>query len=145
MPSPRALQPLVLSVLVTVLLCGAPTRAHAVGVWEGHGPGGGDTAAIAVDPSNPTTLYVGTLTRLYKSIDAGKSWHEASTGLPFDAPRAIIIDPTNPSVVYVAMETAGIYKSTNGGLAWSAANAGLPGAGTPFTFALVIDPQTPTA
>mgnify|MGYP003694073359 CR=1 FL=1 len=104
----------------------ATPEARAAGLWESHGPGGGITGAIAVDPSNPSTLYVGTTTRLFKSIDAGASWHAASTGLPVDAPRAVVVDPSDANVVYVAMEASGVFKSTNGGLSWSAASTGLP-------------------
>ena len=132
--------------LLEIVLSGGVHHADAAAVWKGHGPGGGETFVIAVDPSIPSTVYVSTLTQLYKSIDGGESWHEASAGLPlgFDVVRVIAVDPSNPDVVYVAMDFNGVYKSTNGGLAWSAANTGLPGFGTPMTWALVIDPQTPT-
>jgi photosystem II stability/assembly factor-like uncharacterized protein len=123
---------------------GATPEARAAGLWESHGPGGGITGAIAVDPSHPGTLYVGTTTRLFKSVDAGASWHAASAGLPVDTPRAVVVDPSDANVVYVAMEASGVFKSTNGGLGWSAASTGLPGAPTAPTWSLVIDPETPT-
>jgi cysteine-rich repeat protein len=143
-PSPRRFWSFaVVILLLEAALSGAVPSADAA--WEGHGPGGGETFVIAVDPSNSSTVYVSTLTQLYKSIDGGESWHDAGAGLPveFDVVRVIAVDPSDSNVVYVAMDFNGVYKSTNGGLAFSAANAGLPGFGSPMTWALAIDPQTP--
>ncbi len=130
MPSSHSVRIAVSAVCLALAFMGATPEARAAGLWESHGPGGGITGAIAVDPSHPGTLYVGTTTRLFKSVDAGASWHAASAGLPVDTPRAVVVDPSDANVVYVAMEASGVFKSTNGGLGWSAASTGLPGAPT---------------
>src|SRR6202167_663664 len=92
--------------------------------------------AIAVAPSNPNVLYVGTGESdmrshisfgngLYKSIDAGKTW--AHIGL--DNARQIgriLVDPHNPDIVFVAAlghaygpnPERGVYRSTDGGAVW---------------------------
>src|ERR1700683_4312589 len=92
--------------------------------------------AIAVAPSNPNVLYVGTGESdmrsqisfgngLYKSIDAGKTW--AHIGL--DNARQIgriLVDPHNPDIVFVAAlghaygpnAERGVYRSTDGGAVW---------------------------
>src|SRR6266576_6160895 len=92
--------------------------------------------AIAVAPSDPSTIYVGSgegLARpdlsvgdgVYKSTDAGKTWTHLglrnSQGIP-----AIAVDPRNPNRVfaaalghpYGASEERGIYLSTDGGENW---------------------------
>ncbi|HYK09350.1 MAG TPA: twin-arginine translocation signal domain-containing protein [Gemmatimonadales bacterium] len=92
--------------------------------------------AIAVAPSAPDTVYVGsgesTLrdstgfgNGVYKSIDAGKTW----THLGLDNTQHIgrvAVDPRNADVVFVAAighfyadsADRGIYRSTDGGKTW---------------------------
>ncbi|MBV9234158.1 MAG: hypothetical protein JO030_08955, partial [Candidatus Eremiobacteraeota bacterium] len=93
--------------------------------------------AIAVAPSNPQILYVGTGEAdmrsdiaygdgMYKSTDAGKTWtHAGLTDTKQIA--AIVVDPRDPNTVYVAAlghpygpnTERGIFKSTDGGRSWS--------------------------
>jgi photosystem II stability/assembly factor-like uncharacterized protein len=92
--------------------------------------------AIAVAPSSPDTVYVGsgesTLrdsagygNGMYKSTDAGKSW----THLGLDDTQhigKIAIDPRNPDVVFVAAighlyasnTERGVFRSRDGGKSW---------------------------
>jgi photosystem II stability/assembly factor-like uncharacterized protein len=93
--------------------------------------------AIAVAPSNPNVIYVGTGESglrgdmtwgngVYRSLDGGKTW--ASLGLQ-DSRQigAIIIDPDNPDIVLVAAighafgpnTTRGIFRTTDGGKTWT--------------------------
>ncbi len=91
---------------------------------------------IAVDPSDPKTLWVGTgeanIFRssqsgagIFKSTDAGKTW--AAMGLAGTNTIArIIVHPKNPDVIYVAASghewttnpERGVYKSVDGGRNW---------------------------
>ena len=92
--------------------------------------------AVAVAPSDPNTIYVGTGEAdirgdmipgdgVFKSTDAGKTWqpiglHEARSI------SAILVDPKDPNIVYVASmghvfvpdPDRGIFKSTDGGKTW---------------------------
>jgi photosystem II stability/assembly factor-like uncharacterized protein len=96
----------------------------------------GSIGAIAVAPSNPDVIYVGTgepdfrsdLTYgngVYKSTDAGKSWKNIGLAGTQHISR-IAIDPKNPDVVFVAaMGSAygpgperGLFRSTDGGANW---------------------------
>jgi photosystem II stability/assembly factor-like uncharacterized protein len=92
--------------------------------------------AIAIVPSQPNTIYVGsgesTLrdsvgygNGVYKSVDAGKTW----THLGLDETHhigKIAIDPKNPDRIFVAAigklyaanEERGLFRSTNGGRSW---------------------------
>jgi len=92
--------------------------------------------AVAVAPSNPSIVYVGTGEYdmrssivagdgVYKSTDAGKTW--AHLGLT-DTQQIgrIAIDPRNPNRVYLAAlghayaanEERGVYRSSDGGKTW---------------------------
>src|SRR5262249_835688 len=92
--------------------------------------------AIAVAPSRPDTVYVGTGeadmrsqisygSGMYKSTDAGKTW----THIGLDNTRQIgrvLVDPQNPDVVFVAAlghvyganPDRGVYRSRDGGATW---------------------------
>src|SRR5882757_9280074 len=93
----------------------------------------GSVGALAVAPSDPNILYVGSGEGLqrpdlavgdgfYKSIDAGKTW--THLGLR-DAQQitAIVVDPHNPDRVFVAVQghpygpnkERGIFRSLDGG------------------------------
>lgn len=92
--------------------------------------------AIAVAPSNPSIVWVGTGEGnirndivdghgVYVSTDAGMTWRFA--GLP-DAGQIsrIVIDPSDPNRVFVAVignawrptPDRGVYRTTDGGLTW---------------------------
>jgi photosystem II stability/assembly factor-like uncharacterized protein len=96
----------------------------------------GSIGALAIAPSNPNIIYVGSgegLQRpdlstgdgMYKSIDAGKTWQHL--GLR-DGQQisAIIVDPRDPNRVFVAVlghpyganEERGVFRSTDGGKSW---------------------------
>jgi len=92
--------------------------------------------AIAVAPSNPSIVYVGSGEAdmrsqisfgngMYKSSDAGKTW----THIGLDNTRQIgriLVDPQNPDIVFVAAlghayganPDRGVYRSTDGGATW---------------------------
>ena len=96
----------------------------------------GSIGAIAVAPSNPNVLYVGTGEPdirsqnsygigMFKSSDAGKTW----THIGLDSTRQIgrvVIDPANANRVYVAAlgniygpsPDRGVYRTTDGGATW---------------------------
>jgi photosystem II stability/assembly factor-like uncharacterized protein len=93
--------------------------------------------AIAIDPSAPKTIWVGTgeaWTRnstsigdgIYKSTDGGDSW--TNVGLKNSERIAkILLDPKDSNVVYACIpgklwsdsEDRGLYKTTDGGKSWN--------------------------
>ena len=96
----------------------------------------GSIGAVAIAPSDPNTIYVGSgegLRRpdlstgdgIYASTDAGHTWKHL--GLR-DAQQisAIIVDPSDPRRLFVAAlghpygpnEERGVFRSTDGGLSW---------------------------
>jgi photosystem II stability/assembly factor-like uncharacterized protein len=121
----------------------------------------GSIGAIAVAPSNPNIVYVGTGEPdirsqnsygigMFKSTDAGKTW----THIGLEDTRQIgrvVVDPTNANRVYVAAlghiydanGERGVYRSTDGGTTWKKV---LFKAGAPDTVGaveLAIDPKHP--
>jgi photosystem II stability/assembly factor-like uncharacterized protein len=96
----------------------------------------GSIGAIAVAPSNPKIIYVGTgdsaprnteLTGegMYKSTNGGRSWSYIGLGATHVI-SWILVDPNNPDVVYAAAfghmwaanPDRGVYKTTDGGQTW---------------------------
>ncbi len=96
----------------------------------------GSIGAIAVAPSDPRTLYVGSgegLQRpdlsvgdgIYKSTDAGRTWRHLGLRDGQQIP-AILVDPRDPNRVFAAVlghpygpnAERGIYRSTDGGETW---------------------------
>ena len=93
--------------------------------------------AIAVAPSDPNTIYVGTgeadmredITYgdgMYKSTDAGKSWTKIGLADSRQIGR-ILVDPKDANTVYVAVlghaygpnAERGVFKTTDGGKTWN--------------------------
>lgn len=87
---------------------------------------GGGTFAIAVDPVNQGTIYVGTMyQKVWKSTDCGANWTHISTGrngalVDSGMNWTFEIDPQEPETVYTTSGygTNDLYKSTNGGVDW---------------------------
>lgn len=103
--------------------------------------------AIAVDPSNPATLYVGIAgydftadDGVFKSTDSGRSWTHAGVGLGHSSARALAIDPSMPSTVYAGTPD-GVFRSTDSGGTWTSSNVGLVSL---MVRVLTIDPWTPS-
>jgi photosystem II stability/assembly factor-like uncharacterized protein len=113
---------------------------------------------IAVAPSNPDVVYVGTgeanIFRasmpgagVYKSTDAGRTWTHMGLADSQTIGR-IVVNPTNPDIVYVAAsghewtdnEMRGVFKSTDGGKNWSKVFYKSPRTGAND---LVMDPRNP--
>ena len=100
------------------------------------------TGAVAIDPSNPRNVWVGTgetWTRnsvsigdgIYKSTDGGENWN--NVGL-HDSERIakILIDPGDGNIVYACVtghlwddsNERGVYKTSDGGKTWRKVLAG---------------------
>ena len=138
----------------TVAISGIPSRPNVFymapnngGVWKSTDYGHtwnpifdnqptGSIGALAIAPSNPEIIYVGTgegLRRpdlstgdgIYKSINGGKSWQHM--GLR-DAQQigAMIVDPRDPNRIFVAAlghpygpnPERGLFRSLDGGTTW---------------------------
>src|SRR4029453_16321154 len=61
----------------------------------------GEATALAINPLNPSTMYLASNSGVFKSTDAGDTWALGSGGTVRLA-RALAIDPGNPSTLYAA-------------------------------------------
>ena len=114
--------------------------------------------AIALDPKNPSTVWVGTGEYnsqrsvgygdgVYRSDDGGKSWRNMGLKTSEHIGR-IAIDPRDSNIVFVAAQgplwspggERGLYKTTDGGRTWKAVIAGTENTGATD---VVIDPSNP--
>jgi hypothetical protein len=114
----------------------------AAGTWTAVNTGLTDlcVGSLAIDPSNPTTLYAGTGGGVFKSIDAGGTWAAVNAGLASLSIGALVIHPLSPATLY-AGTAGGVSKSTDAGATWAAVNRGLPTLGVG---ALALDPTGST-
>ncbi len=114
--------------------------------------------AIALDPKNPATVWVGTGEYnaqrsvaygdgVYRSDDGGKSWRNMGLKTSEHIGR-IAIDPRDSNVVFVAAQgplwsaggERGLYKTTDGGKTWKAVISISENTGVTE---VVIDPANP--
>jgi hypothetical protein len=105
--------------------------------------GVGIVGALAIDPANTATIYAGTQSGMYKSVDSGANWIAINTGFtpdPTPTINAVAIDPKNPSIVYVGTGGFGVWKSIDGGASWVAASTGITSS---LVNDLVVDPRRP--
>lgn len=112
----------------------------------------GRVVALAVDPRNTNTVYLGGAQGgVWRTTDSGQSWTPLTNDAPTQATGAIAIDPTNSNVIYVGTGEGnlsgdtffgvGILKSTDGGNSWKQfATDTFLGCGINK---IVIDPRNP--
>ncbi len=121
-------------------------------------------AEMAMDPQDPGVLYAamwdvrrephnfrsgGPGSGLFKSTDAGATWHELRTGLPQgDLGRiGIAVAASNHARVYAVVEAknhTALFRSDDAGESWAEVNNSFNVSGRPFYFArLAVDPKNP--
>ena len=132
-------------------LCGNAIGNGAEIISGPTGPSGADNdrvfRSLAIDPSNPDIVYLGTERNgIVKTTDGGTTWERLRYGLrhsPSDAGPAypevwdIAVSPHDPSLVIAATlgspgpvvgesaGSAGVYRSEDGGATWKRSNCGL--------------------
>ncbi|HEV2423429.1 MAG TPA: hypothetical protein VGZ29_01230 [Terriglobia bacterium] len=95
--------------------------------------------AMAVHPTNPSTVLAATNTGLYLSTNGGSSWTKEISGTA----TGVVFNPSNGSTAYAAVEGEGIYLSTNAGSSWTKKSSGLPSSSV-GRIALAISPSSPS-
>jgi photosystem II stability/assembly factor-like uncharacterized protein len=93
--------------------------------WQGVALAGNpshlDVMAVAADPKDPSTMYVGTHEAgVLRSTDGGKTWRTASAGLGGPDIHGLAVEPNTPRKLHAAVREKGqgIYRTTDGGEKW---------------------------
>jgi photosystem II stability/assembly factor-like uncharacterized protein len=90
----------------------------------------GRVTALAIDPSNVNTVYLGGAQGgLWKTTNGGNTWTPLTDTQASTAVGSVALDPSNSSIIYVGTGEenfsgdsyygAGILKSTDGGASWT--------------------------
>lgn len=74
--------------------------------------------SLAIDPTDPQTIYVGTYHLPWKTMDGGNSWRSIASGMIDDSDvMSLRIDVKNPRRIF-SSACSGIYRSENAGDSW---------------------------
>ena len=100
--------------------------------WSTFGNAGVPFFTLAIDPTQPLTLYAGDANSsgIWKSTDGGSHWATANVSLPGSAGSrppviALAVDPAHSSTVYAGTYGSGVWVSANAGASWAAAANGM--------------------
>jgi photosystem II stability/assembly factor-like uncharacterized protein len=85
-----------------------------------------EVLSVAPDPVDERILYISTPFGIFKSTDAGTTWHEKMKGWKTWYVRRVIIDREDRRVLYATGEDA-LYVSSDGAESWQALSVGVPG------------------
>ena len=88
-------------------------------------------------PARPERIFMQFHGGVYRSDDAGRSWHDIAAGLPSDFGFPLAVDPADPDSAYVIPLVADIdrvtpegrvrvYETRDAGASWTARGDGLP-------------------
>jgi uncharacterized repeat protein (TIGR01451 family) len=84
--------------------------------------------SLAINPSSPSTVFVGSSgVGVFKSTNGGSNWTAVNSGLTDLTIKALTIDPTATSIIYLGTNTRGVFRSTDSGATWRAINTGQNG------------------
>lgn len=93
--------------------------------------------ALAVDPQDSRTAYVGTKGKgVYRTTDGGTTW--TPRGLYPMTVRTLALHPDDRNIIYAGTQSYGVFKSTDGGASWPV--NGLVGRDV---LAIAINPRNP--
>jgi photosystem II stability/assembly factor-like uncharacterized protein len=114
------------------------------GTWQQIGSAGfsGSFNAIAVAPTSPPSVYLGTQGGVYVSSDMGKNWSVTTVGSSLTI-SSLAVDPTDSNTVYAGTgfdHSGGVLKTTNAGRDWRPVQRGIV---TLNARSLIVAPTSP--
>ncbi|MEZ0326093.1 MAG: WD40/YVTN/BNR-like repeat-containing protein [Fimbriimonas sp.] len=119
-------------------------------IYYGVRPTSGRVNAIAYDPSNTKTIYLGgAMGGVWRTTDGGVNWLPLTDSWEFLNVSSIAVHPTNNKIIYVGTGDwhgwtgygMGVMKTTDGGLNWT--TLGRNQFGSYAVSKVLIDPETP--
>jgi photosystem II stability/assembly factor-like uncharacterized protein len=112
------IRPRALPLLVVFLLA-----ASAQAGWRAEGPFLGAVVDVAIDPSNPDTIYAATHSGgVWRSDDGGQRWLLPGDGMVSREVKWIAADPGNAGTVWAGVHNLGhpgLWRSTDRGKTWN--------------------------
>jgi serine/threonine protein kinase len=92
---------------------------------------------FAFHPARPDRLFLQNHWGVYRSDNAGDSWHDTAHGLPSDFGFPVLIHPQDPGCVYIVPVESDefrctpegqlrVYRTRNAGVTWEPLSRGLP-------------------
>ena len=131
------------ALLLTLALAARASADGPSESWVPLGPPGGDVRSLAVDPSDPRVLYLGTADGVvYRSEDAGERWRRLVPGFPHRGMSLddLVVGPEGTLYVgywEVGGAGGGVARSDDGGRHFSILTQGLG------VRALALNPRDP--
>lgn len=119
-------------------------------IYFGASPVNGRANAVAIDPNNANTFYIGGAQGgVWKTTDAGVSWSTTSDGWPLLGVSSLAIQPGNSDVILAGtgdfygsdVGGIGIMRSTNAGATWTLVGTNI---GSSMVSAIVFHPDNPS-
>jgi photosystem II stability/assembly factor-like uncharacterized protein len=110
------------------------------GLWLAPGNAGfpsGSTNNLAVAATTPETVYAGTSSGLFRTLNRGATWSRVG---PFTDSTRILLG-AEPDAMLIAVTTAGSSRSTDGGATWHAISSS---GGGPVFATLLAETVPPT-
>ena len=111
-------------------------------------PNNQSVGAATMDPTNSNVLYAGVDNSVYKTVDGGGLWVNASGGLPQSRVNALAVSPPHPNTIFAGLgdpQSApalyGLYRSDDGGTTWGPRNTAFVNLAIT---ALAFDPSNPS-
>ncbi len=106
--------------------------------WSSSGPVGGAVNAVAVAPSNPAVIWVGSSGGVFRSTDSGATW--ANVSGPLSGVVSLVVHPTDPNKAWALSPSVGLHRTVDGGTTWIDPHREFAGMNEPK---LLIDPRDP--
>ena len=107
--------------VLAALLLVIPMLGHAA--WRSEGPFVATIEEVAVDKTNPDSIYVATSAGgVWRSDDAGQTWTLPGDEMVSRNVTWIEVDPGNPATLWAGIETrggSGLWRSPDRGKTWA--------------------------
>ena len=134
----------------SIMYAGAWKDSDSGGLWISHNAGhtwselsgfkGRPVHALVQAPSDPRTLFAGTLEGVFRSSDGGATWTQISPpgSNEIHEIESLAVDPRDPDIVYAGTWHLP-WKTTDGGKTWHNIKQGL--IVDSDVFSIIVDPE----
>jgi photosystem II stability/assembly factor-like uncharacterized protein len=122
------------------------SQGNGIDIWTTTTESIGRVYGMAVDESNPSTMYACGLDQgVWKTTNSGANWTQINNGLLNIQVQAIAVSKSNSQILYAGTNygtNEGVYKSTDGGSSWTNMSNGIaePAGGIGIQ-ALIVHPN----